>query len=341
LRIGANDDISGSDEPNLCELGVPAIARRLPPLNAARAFEAAARHLSFTLAAEELSVTQAAVSHQVRALEDWLGVQLFHRANRRIELTEAGRAYLPGLRDGLDRIAASTAAVADQARRGPLHISALQSLTARWLLPRLPGFYERYPDQDVLLAAGDRPVDLHLEDFHLAVRFTTRERAEAQGLVATYLMDEAIFPVCAPALAAGAPALRTPADLSAQVLLHDKVDDTAEDPGWTVWCQAAGIAVPDAPARHFSDAALVLQAATAGQGVALARLSLVREDLASARLVRPFGPVVRTRFSYYAVATPVLAQQPRVRAMVDWLVDQARNQADDPLLAEAIAAAAP
>ena len=135
--------------------------------------------------------------------------------------------------------------------------------------------------------------------------------------------------------------LRAPADLSDQVLLHDKVDDTPEDPGWAVWCRAAGIAMPDAPARHFSDAALVLQAATAGQGVALARLSLVREDLESARLVRPFGPVVRTRFSYYAVATPALAQQPRVHAMVDWLVAQARGQADDPLLAEAIAADGP
>jgi LysR family glycine cleavage system transcriptional activator len=315
------------------------MARQLPPLNAARAFEAAARHLSFTLAADELAVTQAAVSHQVRALEDWLGVQLFRRANRRIELTDAGTAYLPGLREGLDRIAASTAAVADRARRGPVHLSALQSLMARWLLPRLPDFYARHPGQEVLLSAGDRPVDLHREDFHLAVRFTTRARAEAQGLVATHLMDEAIVPVCAPALADGD--LRAPADLSGQVLLHDKVDDTPEDPGWTVWCRAAGIAMPDAPARHFSDAALVLQAATAGQGVALARLSLVREDLESARLVRPFGPVVRTRFSYYAVATPALAQQPRVRAMVDWLAEQARGQADDPLLAEAIAAAAP
>jgi LysR family glycine cleavage system transcriptional activator len=193
----------------------------------------------------------------------------------------------------------------------------------------------------VLLSAGDRPVDLYREDFHLAVRFTTRARAEAQGLVATHLMDEAIFPVCAPALSAGGSGLRAPSDLAGQVLLHDKVDDTAEDPGWTVWCRAAGIAVPEAPARHFSDAALVLQAATAGQGVALARLSLVREDLESARLVRPFGPVVRTRFSYYAVTTPALAKQPRVRAMVDWLVAQARGQADDPLLARAIAAAAP
>jgi LysR family glycine cleavage system transcriptional activator len=313
----------------------------LPPLNAARAFEAAARHLSFTLAADELSVTQAAVSHQVRALEEWLGVPLFHRANRRIELTEAGRAYLPGLRDGLDRIAASTAAVADRARRGPVHLSALQSLTARWLLPRLPDFYRRHPEQDVLLSAGDRPVDLHREDFHLAVRFTTRERVRSQGLVVTHLMDEAIFPVCAPALGEDDPPLGAPADLARHNLLHDKVDDTPEDPGWTVWCRAAGIAMPRAPARHFSDAALVLQAATAGQGVALARLSLVREDLESARLVRPFGPVVRTRFSYYAVATPAMAQQPRVRAMVDWLVEQARSQADDPLLAEAIAAETP
>jgi LysR family glycine cleavage system transcriptional activator len=316
------------------------MARRLPPLNAARAFEAAARHLSFTLAAEELAVTQAAVSHQVRGLEDWLGVQLFHRANRRIELSDAGQAYLPGLREGLDRIAASTAAVADRARHGPVHLSALQSLTARWLLPRLPDFYAQHPELDVLLAAGDRPVDLHREDFHLAIRFTTRARAEAHGLVVTHLMDEAIFPVCAPGLATGSVPLRTPNDLAGQVLLHDKVDDSAEDPGWRVWCQAAGIAPPVGPTRHFSDAGLVLQAATAGQGVALARLSLVREDLDAERLVRPFGPVVRTRFSYYALTTPALAQQPRVRAMVEWLATQAHSQATDPLLAEAVPAGA-
>ncbi|MBK1698420.1 transcriptional regulator GcvA [Rhodovibrio salinarum] len=312
------------------------MARRLPPLNAAKAFEAAARHLSFTRAADELAVTQTAVSHQVRALEDWLGVALFHRGNRRITLTEAGQAYLPGLRDGLDRIAASTAAVADRTRQGPVHISALQSLTSRWLLPRLPDFHAQHPALDVLLSAGDRPVDLYREDFHLALRFTTRDRVEAQGLVATHLMDEAIFPVCAPVLTEAEPPLRTPGDLRGHVLLHDKVDDTPEDPGWAVWCRAAGIARPASPARHYSDAGLVLQAATAGQGVALARLSLVREDLESARLVRPFGPVTRTRYSYYAVTTPAMAPQPRVRTMVDWLVEQARDQADDPLLAEAV-----
>jgi LysR family glycine cleavage system transcriptional activator len=312
------------------------MARRLPPLNAAKAFEAAARHLSFTLAADELNVTQAAVSHQVKALEDWLGVPLFHRGNRRIDLTEAGRAYLPGLRDGLDRIAASTAAVADRARRGPVQMTALQSITARWLLPRLPDFHARWPELDVLLSAGDRPVDLHREDFHLALRFTTRERAEAKGLVATHLMDEAIFPVSAPSLLAGDPPLTGPADLARHVLLHDRTDETPEDPGWRVWCRGAGIAVPDGPARHYSDAALVIQAATAGQGVALARLALVREDLEAGRLVRPFGPVMRTLFGYYAVTTPALSSQPRVRAMVDWLVEQARAQADDPLLAEAV-----
>jgi LysR family glycine cleavage system transcriptional activator len=323
--------------PSAIVLREPAMARRLPPLNAARAFEAAARHLSFTEAAAELNVTQAAVSHQVRALEDWLGLALFRRGNRRIDLTDAGRAYLPELRAGLDRIAAATAAVAERAERGAVHLTTLQSLASKWLLPRLPDFHARCPQIDVLIAATDRCADLHREEVHLALRFTTRERVARQDLVAVHVMDEAIFPVCAPALLAGDPPLAAPADLARHVLLRDCVADTPEDPGWTVWCRSADIDPPAAgPERGFSDSALVLQAAIAGQGVALARLSLVRDDLAAGRLVRPFGPVLKTRYAYWAAATPAVAQQPRVRRLIDWLRDQARDQAADPLLADAL-----
>lgn len=312
------------------------MARHLPPLNAVKAFEAAARHLSFTEAAAELNVTQAAVSHQVKALEEWLGVQLFRRGNRQIFLTDTGQTYLPTLRDALDRIAAATASVTEKGQAGPLRITVLQSLAAKWLLPRLPDFQARHPDIDVLLSTTNRLIDLYREDFHLALRFTSGERARRSGLEVHHLMDEAIFPVCAPALLRGDRPLRTPNDIADQTLLRDETYDTAEDPGWRTWCAAAGIAPPQGHGPGFSDSALVVQAAIAGQGIALTRLSLVREDLNAGRLVCPFGPILRTRFAYWALTTPERGRDRRVRALINWLQDQARAQRNDPLLVEAI-----
>jgi len=298
--------------------------RRLPPLNALRAFEAAARHLSFTKAAAELHVTQAAVSHQVKALEDYLRTPLFRRQNRAILLTDAGQAYLPPVREALDAIAAATAEVTQIRATGPLRISTLPSFAVKWLLPRLPRFHQGRTGEagaghpDVMLSTSIETVDLHHDDFDAAIRFT---RPRDSDLAVTHLMDDEVFPVCAPTLLTGHPPLEKPADLRHHTLLQDVVNDTCDDPGWHVWLAAAGI--PDLDVTYgpgFSDSSMVVQTAIAGHGVALTRHSLVRDDLASGQLVRPFGPRLRTGFSYWFVTTHAKARDPRVKAFRDWLL---------------------
>lgn len=300
------------------------MARRLPPLNALRAFEAAARHLSFTKAAEELHVTQAAVSHQVKQLEETLGVVLFRRLNRTILLTDAGQAYLPPLREAFDAIATATAEVTARRETGPLRVSVLPSFAAKWLLPRLPRFREAHPECDLLLSASNEVADLHREGIDAAIRFGLGPYPD---LEVTPLMREHVFPVCSPRLLEGPRPLRVPEDLKHHVLLQDQVHDTPDDPGWRVWLDAAGVTGID-PARGpgYSDSALVLQAAVDGQGVALSRRSLAQDDLAAGRLIKPFGPDLVSGFSYRFVTTRAGARDPRIRAFRDWLVAQVRME---------------
>jgi len=308
--------------------------RRLPPLNALRAFEAAARHLSFTKAAAELHVTQAAVSHQVKALEDYLQTPLFRRQNRAILLTDAGQAYLPPVREALDAIAAATIEVARSRAAGPLRISTLPSFAVKWLLPRLPGFHQGNRDAgvsvstqlsvDVMLSTSLDVVDLHHDNFDAAIRFTHADHSE---LSVTHLMNDEVFPVCAPALLDGDRPLKTPADLRHHTLLQDVVRDTPDDPGWGIWLDAAGVSgLETTRGPGFSDSSMVIQTAIAGHGVALARHSLVRDDLASGQLVCPFGPRIRTGFSYWFATTAAKARDPRVKAFREWLL--ARIEAD-------------
>lgn len=296
------------------------MARQLPPLNALRAFEAAARHLSFTRAAEELHVTQAAVSHQVKALEAYLGTPLFRRQNRAILLTDAGQSYLPHVREALDAIAQATTTLLARRERGPLRVTTLQSLAAKWLLPRISRFRAAHPDIDVLLSTSVEQADLHRGEFDAALRFS---RGGEPDLETTHVMDEAIFPVCSPGLRDGTPPLRAPADLRHHTLLQDQVHDTRDDPGWHIWLAQAGVRDVD-PNRGpgYSDSSLVLQAAIAGQGVALARRALVLDDLAAGHLVVPFGPALATGFKYWFLTTRAKARDPRVRAFRAWLLQQ-------------------
>ncbi|RDD63755.1 transcriptional regulator GcvA [Ferruginivarius sediminum] len=305
------------------------MSRRLPPLNALRAFEAAARHLSFTKAAEELFVTQAAVSHQVKALEAQLGLALFRRKNRAILLTDAGQAYLPVVRDAFDNIAEATERLQAGEDDGPLRITTLQSFAAKWLLPRLSRFRAVHPDIDVLLATSEEAVDLHKGDMDAAIRFTELRETDLEMV---HLMNETMFPVCSPALRDGTPPLETPVDLRHHTLLQDRCHDSPADPGWRVWMEAAGLRGID-PHRGpgYSDSSLVLQAAVAGQGVALGRRSLAIDDLGAGHLVSPFGPVLRTGYSYWFVCTPAKARDPRVRAFREWLGKQIREERLDPL----------
>jgi LysR family glycine cleavage system transcriptional activator len=288
-------------------------SRRLPPLSSLRAFEAAARHLSFTRAAAELHVTQAAVSHQVKALEDWLGLKLFRRQNRNVFLTEAGQAYLPAVREAFDGLADATRRLRQRDGEGKLTVTVTLSFAAKWLMPRLGRFRRLHPDIEFRIDATDRNVDLAREEVDVGLRYGS---GSWPGLAARRLLNEELFPVCSPALAA---ALKRPEDLAKHTLLHD---DMRQD--WRMWLLAAGVRGVD-PTRGpaFSSSAMCVQAAIDGEGVALGRSALVAADLAAGRLVRPFAVNLPTEFAYYVVYTPQAGELPRVKAFVDWLAAEA------------------
>lgn len=289
--------------------------RRLPPLNALRAFEAAARHLSFTRAAEELSVTQAAVSHQVKALEERLGVALFRRVHRGLLLTEAGQRLLPVLTQAFDRIAMVTAQL-DAVPSRTLRITVVPSFAARWLVPRLHRFQQAHPDITVHLQAEDRVVDLALENIDCGIRYG---RGDYPGLEVEALMQDDVFPVCAPALVTGEHPLRTPDDLRHHVLVHD---DYAMD--WRMWLTTAGVEGVDpdqGPAFDRTD--MLLDYVAEGRGVALGRTTLVADDLARGRLVKPFELSLPSDYAYYLACRPDVMHQPRFVAFRDWLLEEA------------------
>jgi len=292
------------------------MARKLPPLNALRAFEAAARHLSFTRAAAELNVTQAAISHQVKALEARLGVILFRRLNRALRLTDSGQAYLQAVRDAFDAIAAATERLYADEAGGRLTVTTIHSFAAAWLLPRLLRFHVLHPEIDVLLDAADEIVDFAAGGVDLAIRYGT---GNWPGLRVEQWMTEEIFPVCSPDLVTGPAPLRETADLRHQTLLHDDMRVN-----WAIWLKAAGVAGVDSNSGPgFTDSRLVLQAAIGGHGVALARSLLVADDLAAGRLVRPFDKALPAGFAYYIVTAKADWDRPKVRAFREWLVAEA------------------
>jgi LysR family glycine cleavage system transcriptional activator len=297
----------------------------LPPLNTLRGFEAAARHLSFTKAAVELHVTQAAVSHQIKALEDWLGVKLFQRLNRSLRLTDAGQSYLPPVRRALDQIAAATDAVRQDLDGGPLRVSVLPSFGARWLLPRLPRFRQRYPDIDVLIQASNELADFQRGDIDVAIRFGF---GRYPGLRTDRLLGDEILPVWSPALAFGKAPLSRLEDLRNHTLIHDDSPGSPAYPNWALWLAKAGVEGVDVDrGLIFSDSSMALQAALDGQGVALTRLSLAAADLAAQRLVEPFGLRIKTEAAYYVVAPEASAERPKIRQFRAWLFEEAAAHA--------------
>ncbi|HUN52975.1 MAG TPA: transcriptional regulator GcvA [Candidatus Sulfotelmatobacter sp.] len=290
--------------------------RSLPPLNGLRAFEAAARHLSFARAAGELNVTPAAISHQIKALEARLGTPLFRRRNREVLLTDAGQALLPGVRDGFDRLAAAAERVQSREAVGALNVSVLPSLAARWLVPRLARFHARHPDIDLRLSATQNVVDFSREDFDAAIR---HGRGTWPGLRCDLLLRDEFFPVCSPSLREGPLPLRTPEDLRHHVLLHDSA---RED--WRLWLAAAGIGGIDlSRGPSFNDGSLLVQAVVAGQGVAVGRRALVAGELAAGRLVRPFDVVLPVDRAYYLVCPAAAAERPKIAAFRAWLMAEA------------------
>ena len=295
------------------------MGRRLPPLNGLRAFEAAARHLSFTKAAEELFVTQAAISHQVKGLEEHLGAALFRRVNRGLILTDHGQSLLPVLRDSFDAIASATERLTARDRTGHLTVTTMPSFAAAWLVPRLGRFRAQHPDIDIRLAPDERLVDFMREDVDIGVRYG---RGHWANLVADRFMTEDVFAVCSPELVAGKHPLKCPDDLRHHTLLHDDIETD-----WRRWLVAAGVKGVD-PSRGttFNNSSMVVQAAVAGQGVALARSAIASSDLAAGRLVRPFKLRLPVEAAYYIVYPPAYAQRNKVVAFREWLKVEGERQ---------------
>jgi LysR family transcriptional regulator, glycine cleavage system transcriptional activator len=300
---------------------------RLPPLNSLRAFEAAARLGGFAVAAEELNVTPAAISHQVKSLEGHLDVQLFHRMARGLALTNAGQELLPNISRGLGHFARAVGALSGGELAGPLVISAVPSFATFWLVPRLRSFMQAFPDINIrILADGPEP-DLNLGNVDIRISIG---KAVYPGLRTRTLMRDTVFPVCAPSLLNQKP-LRRFSDIRHHVLLHDiDVGPGATLMSWARWFRDARLADSETAGNiDFNDAILLTEAAVRGHGIALARQSLVRDYLESGRLVRPLNISQTADDDFYAATTEAGAERPRARVFLDWLERQAEDKAAD------------
>jgi len=315
------------------------MSHRLPPLNALRAFEAAARHLSFKNAAQELSVTPTAISHQIKLLEDFLGLPLFHRLTRALALTPQGEAMLPKVREGLACFVAAVQGTRERVTDGRLIVVLPPSFATRWLVPRLRRFALSQPSlslhviRSIKTVDGDQavgadafePVDLRQEDSLVVIRF-------GSGLYPGFQVDRMFgsdyIAVCSPKLLEGDQPLRVPADMRHQVLLHD--DATANEragPGWDDWFRLAGVTGVDTKAgTHFGDGGMAYVAALDGLGVALASRPLVANAIAQGRLVAPFDIAVGQNYAYYLAIPEAVSTRPAVQAFRQWLLEEARTE---------------
>ena len=295
--------------------------RRLPPLNALRAFEAAARHLNFSRAADELSVTPGAVSQQIQNLEDYVGASLFKRTPKGLLLTDAAQTALPALREAFDRLAeaASLLTAAVDGRR--LTLTAAPSFAAKWLVPRLGRFETAHPQVDVWLSADLDLVDFNTGEVDVAIRYGA---GRYPGLEVTRLMRETVIPVASPELLATTP-LNTPADLAHHILLHDGSPDADEScPDWSMWLAARGVrGVDGARGPRFNQSALVIEGAMNGRGVALAKQTLAQADLDAGRLVAPMRDPTQVDFAYFVVHPKAKGRLPQVKAFVSWITAEA------------------
>jgi LysR family transcriptional regulator, glycine cleavage system transcriptional activator len=306
------------------------MSRRLPPLNALRAFEAAARHLSFTRAASELNVTQAAISHQIKTLEDHLRTPLFRRLNRALMLTSAGQSLFPAVRDALDGLAEAAARLRAREAGGTLTVSTLPSFAVKWLVPRMSRFQDRHPGIDLRISAKEYLVDFARDDIDVAIRFG---RGNWPAVHAEWMLNEDLLPVCSPALL---PDLRSPAGLQNATLLHEEMLPLRSFPTWENWLAAAGVEGLDASrGPRFSHTHLMLQAAIDGRGVALGQALIVSDDLAAGRLVAPFQFRLPTGFGYFIVCPQAAVDRPKVKAFREWVLAELR-QARDPRISAAL-----
>lgn len=295
-------------------------------LNALRAFEAAARHRSFSAAAEELHVTPAAVGQQVRSLEEWLGTSLFHRGSSgrtRLIPTDAAERALPDIRAGFDRLNLGLSRLRDDARAGVLTVAVSPAFAAKWLLPRIEDFHAMCPETDVRLDTNLKPVDFVAHGIDIGVRYG---RGVWPGLVAEKLMEEQVYPVCSPAWLRRNGAVTKPQELAGKALIHDiSVDAHSGFASWNGWLLRAGATEVDASrGMQVNNSDAVLQAAIDGHGVALARSVMARDDVVSGRLVRLYPEIsLAAELAYYVVYRAECAALPKLAAFRDWLLRQA------------------
>lgn len=292
---------------------------RLPPLTSLRAFEAAARHTSFAKAAEELHVTPAALSYQIRQLEESLELKLFNRMNRAVSLTPSGRTLYPHITNGFKAFRQGFKALADLSRTKPLTITAGPAFTAKWLAPRLYRFVESYPDIEIRLAAALRVTDFSVDDVDVAIRFG---REVGSDLYSEILLHESLCPVCTPEIAEE---LKTIPDLVHQTILYDDsmshIEDAAVD--WKDWLTLAGYPELKLPkGLIFSNADHALNAALAGTGVVLARTTLVKSDIISRQLVQPFPIILDTDLDFRFVCPQGMENEPRTAKFLEWLHEE-------------------
>ncbi len=312
------------------------VSRRLPPLNSLKAFEATARHLSVKKAALELNVTPAAVSHQLRILEEYLGVELFHRFNRSLELTQVAKGGLAKLAQGFDCLMESVDLLRAQQGGGSLTVSAAPSFASRWLMPRLHRFIAAHPEIDVKISARMRRVSVDgkgdvaeratvetwLADSDVAILYGL---GNILGFNVERLLELTITPICSPKLLTGEFPLREPSDLKHHLLLHDDTGQLYDNEAfWTVWLAAAGVTDVDVnKGPHFSHAVLAFEAAIDSVGILASMPVLAGEEIASGRLVKPFDLSVKLPDSYYMVSAEHSEQRPAVVDFLQWLREEA------------------
>ena len=294
--------------------------RSMPPLNALKAFEAAARHLSISLAAQELNVTPAAISHQVRQLEDYIGLPVFERNGRGLSLTDAGSAGLRDLRAGFASLEAAMDAIESLGETGTLNVSVAPSFASKWLLPRLSTFEAQHPDIDVHVSASMQLTDFAKDGVDIAIRYGA---GGYQDVVFEKLLTETLIPVCSPEFLRNQ-SLKSIADLAGATLLHDdSPDNDPSCPNWEMWLRAAGVTNVDASrGPRYNQASLVIEAAILGRGVALTKSALAAGDIEAGRLVRPFSTVLPVDFAYYFVAPKAKLNLPKVAFFREWLRQQ-------------------
>ncbi|MES2537833.1 MAG: transcriptional regulator GcvA [Pseudomonadota bacterium] len=297
------------------------MARHLPPLNPLRAFEVAARHSSFTRAADELCVTPSAVSHQVKTLEEHLGVVLFIREAKSLFLTAAGRAYLPAVQQAFGILVDATRELQVQLMPS-LRVDIPPTFAAKWLIPRMDRFVKAHPEIDLKVSTAAGMPDFSRNELDLAIRYG---RGNYPGLHSERCLSVEVFPVCSPELMNGDQPLRVPADLKHHTLLHDgSTYADGSNPHWSAWLSHAGVTDVDASrGLSFSPSHLVINAAIDGLGVALTKNSWVAKDIADGRLVRPFDISLPVEFAYYMLFPEERAQDVRIATFVDWVRSEA------------------